>query len=172
MSTIRNDEIGSWGLYWQEAGTLSATEAALAVDERTDAYIESILATKRVVYQRRTCMPWLEMRTRFVGTDGQAAIMQMYAMSGYGDYWDYVGQIEFHQGLQDCGSLHFGDSPTPATENTFWEAVEFDAADGIGRYCWKAKAYSRFLWIVSTLVATSVTIDVRELHSDFSAIGK
>lgn len=168
--TIRNSEMGSWSLYWQEAGTLSATEAALAVDERTDAYIESITATKRVVYDRRTCMPWAEMRTRFVGTDGQAAIMQMYAMSGYGDYWDYMGQIEFHQGLQDCGALHFGDTPTPATENTFWEAVEWDAADGIGRYAWKMKNYSRFLWIVSTLVATSVAIDVRELHSDYVAI--
>ena len=117
-------------------------------------------------------MPWFEMRTRFVGTDGQTIVMHMYAISGYNDFWDYVGQIDFDQGAQDCGLLHFGDTPAATNENTFWEAVEFDAADGIGRYCWKCKGYNRFLWICSTLVATSVAIDVRELHSDFSAIGK
>jgi len=168
--TIRNFGMGSWSLYWQEVGILTAQEAALAVDERTDTYIESIAATKRIVYQRRTCMPWMECRFRFGGTDGQAGITHMYAMSGYGDYWNYMGQLEMHQGLQECGSLYFADTPTPAAENAFFEAVEYNAADGIGRYCWKAKNYSRFLWIASTIACTSITIDVREMHNDYAVI--
>ena len=149
---------------WRAAGSITATEPALGVDERDNASVMAFLATKTVIYRRRGDKVWAEVRFRMDGNNDQTAILHMYAASG-DDHFNYMGQLTITQGLHDSTSEHFAQTILPASENTFFEAVEWDAADEIARYAWKMKGYDRFLFIASTLNVTTVFVDVREYNA-------
>jgi len=100
----------------------------------------------------------------------------MYAASGQNDHYSYMGQLSIVIGQQEAdGDQLFVDTFTPASENAFYEAIEWNTTDYISRYAWKMKGYDRFLIICSAFTDAGVTIidcDIREFNSDFDAVGQ
>jgi len=164
MPTIANKEAGDFGSRWVEAGSITSAEAALAVDERDNASVEAFATAKTIIYKRRTNKVWAEARFRLDGSENDTSVLQVYAASGV-DHYKFMGQLTITQGQQDSTSEHFADTIAPANEDTFFEAAEWDAANGIATYAWKMKGYDRFLIIVSTLGVTTVDADIREYNA-------
>ena len=174
LATIRNKNKGEQKSQWLAAGTITVAEAALAVDERDNASVEAFASTKTVIYRRRTMNTWAELRVRATGSNNERAVLQMYAASGQNDYYSYMGQLSLVIGQQQAdGDNLFVDTFTPASENGFYEAVEWNTTDYIGRYAWKMKGYDRFLIICSAFTDAGVTAlacDIREFNSDFDEV--
>ena len=173
-ATISNKGKGDAKFQWLSAGTITVVQAALGVDGRDNATVEALAATKAIIYRRRTLCTWAELRIRATGSNNERAVLQMYAASGQNDHYSYMGQLSIVIGQQEAdGDQLFVDTFTPASENAFYEAIEWNTTDYIARYAWKMKGYDRFLIICSAFTdagVTSIDCDIREFNSDFDDV--
>lgn len=142
-------------------------------DNRTNALVEALVATKKVIIKPPSGIISVALRFRFNGTAGDQHVLQLFAAAGI-DHYDLVDSLTIDQGSQiyvagAAGTgIDFCDTVVSAGEKWASATVELSTtADNIGRYVMNMHGYDR-LWIVaSTLdIANSGTT----LYIDWKAL--
>lgn len=153
---------------WENVGSITAAIAGtdLDKDNRADAAVEALSATKTAIHYIHRNTVALEFRFRSDGADGISDTLQLYAASGI-DHYTRIAQLVLVNGDQvHSGSILFKDTITETLLNwiTDTKAVTPAVSDNhISRYVLNTHGYDRFLFVASTLNSTTVYIDVRRI---------
>lgn len=157
--------------YWQNQGSITVAQSALAATARKNSDIIALADTKKVIVEIPDGAVTWAFRIRSNGSEDDDNVLQMYAacVKGMADlaHYSLVCQLTATQGAQlDTGSIYFADEIVAASEG--WYDFTFlkepaTPADGISEYGLNTYGHNRFLFICSTLAATRVYIDSRQL---------
>ncbi len=153
--------------------TVAAAAGDFDKDNRTDALVEALTSTKKVIIKPPTGIISVALRFRFNGTAADQHVLKLFAAAGI-DHYDLVDTLTIDQGSQiyvagAAGTgIDFCDTVVSAGEKWASATTELSTtADNIGRYVMNMHGYDR-LWIVaSTLdIANSGTT----LYIDWKAL--
>jgi len=152
---------------WEEAGSITAEQAALAVDARDDASVEALDSTKKVKIVPNDGTVALEFRFRSDADDDAVdSVLELYAAAG-DDHYTRIAQLTIKEGLQEHSTgIFFADSITEALNNWISDTKVVQPSspdDHIARYVLNAHGYDRFLFIASDLDSTTIYVDVRRV---------
>jgi len=150
-------------------GKITAAAAAgdFDVDNRTNALVEALSSTKKVLIKLPNGIVSMELRFRGDGTTGDQHVLPVFAAAGV-DHYDLVDTLTIDQGTQiyTSGSIYFIDTVVSAGEK--WDSVASELSsttNNIGRYVLNTHGYDRFWIVASTLDAntTNLYIDWKQL---------
>ena len=150
---------------WQQAGTITVENAALAVTGRDWTTVNAIDAANKVQIELREPIPYaLLFRFRSDGDEDVDSILQSYTARGEDDF-HRIAQLTITQGTQiDSGSIYFNDTILPASEDALFDGEESDLANMIAHYYIRTLGYDKFVFIASDLDSTTVYVDVAQLY--------
>jgi hypothetical protein len=147
---------------WTLGGTITATNAALGVTERTATYVNDTLAsTKKVLITTSIKCNYLQLRFRSNGAATETNVYQLYAARTAEDHYKFMGQITVTQNTQIYATgVYFGG--TIVTASTSWNPaiVATSQADGIGLVHFDTCGYNKFLLVCSSKGATATALYV------------
>jgi len=163
------DRYGNWrfpGIYsqeqtpWDEQGSISSQQAALAVDARDHASVEALVDAKKVIISPDDGTTGLEIRFRGDGGDETQNVIQLYAEAGE-DYYTKIATLTLTEGLQEAATGKFIQNISESNGNWMSPRLSLNVADHIARYYILTHGYSKFLMIASTLNASNIYVDLR-----------
>jgi len=147
---------------WIEAGSITAAEAALGVDERDVATADALDATKIIkIINQHPCAYAFLFRFRSDGTVRDTSNLELQVARGV-DHYHRIGRLEISQGAQDVdgADIHFCDNVGLDLNDELFEGKTESLADRIGHYYVRTLGFDKFLFICSSLNATTTTIYV------------
>jgi cephalosporin-C deacetylase-like acetyl esterase len=147
---------------WSLGGTITATNAALGVTERTATYVEGTLAaTKKVLITTSIKCNYLQLRFRSNGASTETNVYQLYAARTAEDHYKYMGQFTVTQNTQIYSTgIYFGGTIVAASASWNPAIVTTSQADGIGLVHFDTCGYNKFLLVCSSKGATATALYV------------
>ena len=144
---------------WVQVGSITATEAALAVSGRDATSVNALATTKKVLFSADDGTAAFAVRFRTDGNENDSSTLHLYAAKS-SDYYTKMCDITALQGLQDWSSGHFVDSLVLSSES--WQpGIRVDSpTDEIGRLIINTGGYEKFLFIASAKTPTTIYIDI------------
>jgi len=151
---------------WFKITDITTAHALLAVTARMVGATGLVAGEFAVLYvdEGQTAF---DLRVVTDGSENDANTIQMYAARG-ADSWSLVAQFASVQGKQKAnaaGTKFFADSITVVEKDALFGNTEYCTA--INQMCHvvvSTKGYDRFLFIVSVLAATTVTIETAKMN--------
>ena len=150
-----------------QIGDIVSTQAALAVDERANAFASALADTKKVIWRPDDGTPAAIMRFRTDGSDGDDIVIEMYASKG-ADYYTHVATLTTIQGTQDWSGGHFVDEIVVTNEEWDLGLRVQSVTNEIGRVYFNTGGFDRFMFIVTTLDPTTLYVDIARLDHQVS----
>ena len=145
-----------------QIGTVTSAQSALAVTARDNTSVVNLAAAKKVIWNVPIGTAAAILRFRFDGSNNDSNVIEVYASKG-ADYYTRMATLTVLQGQQDWSGGEFGDTIT-ITNEEWGHGIRLDTTtDEIGRLLFNTGGFDRFLFIVSTLAATTVHIDIARL---------
>ncbi len=146
---------------WNPAGTITVA-GALAYDQSA-ATVNALAATKTILVEPANGTPALHFRFR-TEADGDANVIELYAMRGENDHYQKVAILTITGGKQvDSDVGVFCDTLAISANTEVWPTALATApttgADGTGILSLNTHGYKKFLFIATTLAGTSFQVD-------------
>lgn len=138
---------------WQTAGTITASQTALDVNDRDATFVDAIPDANKVMIKVSTLTNKLETRFQTSAVaDANDHVVNHYVSRGSADHWDLATVLTLTSGEQQAdGGAFFIDTITiTETFNNAGTIVNSDA-NGIARYDLDVDGYSDHLFIATTL---------------------
>jgi len=152
---------------WKNCGNITSQEAALGVDERDNASVEALSATKKIKIDIPTGAYAALLRFRADGGNNIDSVVELYNQWGT-DHYHLLAQLTIVEGQQDTddSTIHFIDTITPGSEDSLFDGEEPSAmtTDDIAHYYVRTLGSSNFLLMCSDLDSTTVYLDVLWLY--------
>lgn len=152
--------------------TAQADAGDFDVDNRTDALVEALSATKKVLIRPPNGVVAIELRFRADGTAADQHVLEVFAAAGV-DHYNLVATLTIDQGTQiyTSGSIYFCDTIVPSNEKWLTTQTELtDTSNHIGGYTMNMHGYDR-LWIVaSTLDTAGGSPNLSNLYVDWKQL--
>lgn len=140
--------------------------SALGNEERSELAVSAIATAKRVLFTVVNGTVAVEIRFRSDGNEDDENIAELYASAG-ADHYTRIATLTVQQGLQlYSGSIYFCDQMAATNKNwlTKAEVIQTKPADNhISRFVLNPHGYSKFCIIASTLLTSSLYVDVRRM---------
>lgn len=158
---------------WENAGSITVAEGALASDKRDETSVAALAATKTIIWTPDDGVVAAAIRVRTIGAENDVNVIEMYAAaaepSGAIRHYSRVATLTCLQGTQiHSATIYFNDSIV--VTNNCWLStpvvVQPTVADNhISQYVLNLHGHDRFLFIVSTLDSSTskVYVDVRRI---------
>lgn len=144
---------------FSNVGGITVAQAALGVTARSQADIDTIVNTTKIVFDIDTWEAVL-LRIRSDGSEDDSNVLQVY-IGRQGDHYMNIGQLTVLQGTQEGGNdTYLGDNITPANEKGLFDGEELSVTDEMGLYHFRTMGFDRLVIIASTLTSTTVYVDV------------
>jgi len=147
---------------WIAAGSITAAEAALGVDERDTPTADALDATKIIkINNQHPCAYAFLFRFRSDGTEDDTSNLELHAARGI-DHYHRIGRLEISQGAQDTSvaTIHFCDNVGLDLNDELFEGKTESLEDRIGHYYVRTLGFDKFLFICSSLDGSTDTIYV------------
>lgn len=147
---------------WIEAGNITSAEAALDVDERDTPTADALTATKIIKINNKHPSAYAFLfRFRSDGTEDDTSLLELYAARGT-DHYHHIGRLEITQGAQDTdvATIHFCDTVGLDNNDELFDGESESLADMIAHYYVRTLGFDKFLFICSSLDASTDTIYV------------
>jgi len=149
---------------WTKVGDITAAHAVLGVAERLVGS-EGLEIEEHAIYYPSRGNTAFDLRVISDGSEDDSNVVEVYAARGE-DSWTHVGQITCAQGQQvhEADVDYFADTMTVVQSDASFGQTEYGtAANNICHVITKTKGYDRFLFIVSTLTSTTVTLEAAKV---------
>jgi len=153
---------------WIAAGSITAAEDALAVDERDTPTADALGATKTIkINNQNPCAYAFLFRFRAGGgSEDDTSLLELYVARGV-DYYHHIGRLEIAQGLQDANvaTIHFCDHVGLDNNDELFDGETESLADMIAHYYVRTLGFDKFLFICSSLAAgNTIYVDYCPLY--------
>lgn len=154
--------------------TAQADAANFNVTNRTNALVEALSSTKKVLIKFPNGVVSFELRFRADGTEDDQHVLELFMAAGE-DHYNHCVTLTIDQGTQifTAGSIYFIDGVAPSNETNRWltDRTEItDSSDHIGGYTMNRHGYDR-LWIVaSTLDTAGGSPNLSNLYIDWKQL--
>lgn len=143
---------------WYNVDNLTTEQAALTTD-KSASVVDALTSTGIAILTVENGTVAQDFRFRG-GTDGQTAVVNLYAMRGTNDHYTRIATLTLTTGTQTDGTYLFIDTITIANEKWIDDIVAVsDGADGIAQLALNTHGYTKFLFIATTLNPAVLYID-------------
>lgn len=138
---------------------ITSAQAALGVTARSQADIDALAATKKIVLDI-SLMPAAFLRIRSDGSEDDANVVELYIGKKGGHYFR-IATLSTTQGQQPAdNNTYFADGITPSNEKTAFGGQEITTTNEIGLYWLYTLGFDTLVVIASTLASTTVYADI------------
>lgn len=150
---------------WEEVGSITTEQSQLGATAKTDAAVEALATARRAIYELTEGWPNLAFRFRADGNNNDTNVIELYVEAG-ADHYRHVATLTLLQGEQEHSSgIYFCDSivESVASWPTDREITQPQTPNNsISEYWINPLGHTKFLFISSTLNATTLYVDVRK----------
>jgi len=153
---------------WTTLGTITASQATLAVGGRDYATVDALATTKTVTFEPQIWANDMELRFQTTA-DADAHVVEMWIARGRTDHYDLAAVLTLTGGKQVAdGAYVFVDTITATETFSVPGTIIHSAADSIARYDVNLDGYSRVVFIATTLECSSTLTIQSALQSNSS----
>ena len=147
---------------WREAGSITVAQGVLAVTGRDTPTADALAAANIIkINNQHPSAHALLFRFRSDGAEDDTSLLELYAARGK-DHYHHIGRLEITQGAQDTdeATIHFCDTVGLDNNDELFDGESESLADMIGHYYVRTLGFDKFLFICSSLDASTTTIYV------------
>ena len=151
--------------------TIQAAAGDFNVSNRTDALVEALTETKKVLIKLPVGIVAIELRFRAAGSTSDQHVLPVFLAAGV-DHYDLVVALTIDQGTQlYVDPIYFCDTVVPATEKWLTDQTELSTtANNIGRYTMNVHGYDRIWIVASTLDKSGGSPNMENLYIDWKQL--
>jgi len=149
---------------WQDLGTISISQTALATTQFAKAVAEALASTKIIKVEIPHGAPNVEMRFYGTASDGNTNVINIYGRRDDDGYYQLLAVLTLTMGTAQKGAATelWVDTVTETkdfTPGVAGEAIS-PADNSIGRYGFKPGGFKDLLIIATTLNSTDVGVEI------------